>query len=79
MLLYETFDIKIVQSWIGCVIAASVISFPLMYRNAKAAFESIDADLVYAGRTLGMSRRQNFLENCASNSLTNLALQREQF
>ena len=55
MLLYETFDIKIVQSWIGCVIAASVISFPLMYRNAKAAFESIDADLVYAGRTLGMS------------------------
>lgn len=55
MLLYETFDIKIVQSWIGCVIAASVISFPLMYRNAKAAFESVDADLVYAGRTLGMS------------------------
>lgn len=37
------------------MIAASVISFPLMYRNAKAAFESIDADLVYAGRTLGMS------------------------
>ena len=55
MLLYETFDIKIVQSWIGCVIAASVIYFPLMYRNAKAAFESIDADLVYAGKTLGMS------------------------
>lgn len=55
MLLYETFDIKIVQSWIGCVIAASVISFPLMYRNAKAAFESVDADFVYAGRTLGMS------------------------
>lgn len=62
MLLYETFDIKIVQSWIGCVIAASVISFPLMYRNAKAAFESIDADLVYAGRTLGMSDVKIFWE-----------------
>ena len=36
--LYTTFDIKIVQSWAGCVIAATVISFPLMYPNARAAF-----------------------------------------
>lgn len=55
ILLYENFDIKIVQSWAGCVIAATVIAFPLMYRNARAAFEQIDANLVYAGRTLGMS------------------------
>lgn len=55
LLLYEQFDIKIVQSWAGCVIAATVIAFPLMYRNARAAFEQIDANLVYAGRTLGMS------------------------
>lgn len=55
ILLYEQFDIKIVQSWAGCVIAATVIAFPLMYRNARAAFEQIDANLVYAGRTLGMS------------------------
>ena len=26
-----------------------------MYRNARAAFEQIDVNLVYAGRTLGMS------------------------
>lgn len=53
--LYETFDIKVVQSWLGCIIAATVIAFPLMYRNARASFEQIDVNLVYAGRTLGMS------------------------
>lgn len=52
---YETFDIKVVQSWLGCIIAATVIAFPLMYRNARAAFEQLDVNLIYAGRTLGMS------------------------
>lgn len=53
--LYDQLDIKVVQSWLGCIIAATVIAFPLMYRNARAAFEQIDVNLVYAGRTLGMS------------------------
>lgn len=52
--LYDTFDVKVVQSWCGCVIAATVIAFPLMYRNARAAFEQIDVTLIYAARTLGM-------------------------
>ena len=47
--------IKVVQSWSGCVIAAVVISFPLMYRSARAAFEQIDSNIIYAGRTLDMS------------------------
>lgn len=58
--LYNTFDIKVVQTWLGCIIAATVIAFPLMYRNARAAFEQIDANLVYAGRTLGMSESAIF-------------------
>ena len=37
-----------------------VISFPLMYRNARAAMEQIDVNLVYAGRTLGMSETKIF-------------------
>ncbi len=53
--LNDTFDIQVVQTWLGCILAATVIAFPLMYRNARAAFEQIDANLVYAGRTLGMS------------------------
>ena len=58
--LYDTFDIKVVQSWLGCILAATVISFPLMYRNARAAFEQVDINLIYAGRTLGMSETRIF-------------------
>lgn len=58
--LLENFDIRIVQTWKGCVIAACVIAFPLMYRNARAAFEQVDVNLVYAGRTLGMSEGRIF-------------------
>lgn len=58
--LFENFDIKIVQSWAGCVIAAVVIAFPLMYKNARAAFEQVDSNLVYAARTLGMSETKIF-------------------
>ena len=52
--LYENFSIKAVQTWLGCILAATVIAFPLMYRNARAAFEQIDVNLIYAARTLGM-------------------------
>ena len=55
MFLKNELGIKVVQSWSGCVIAAVVISFPLMYRSARATFEQIDSNVVYAGRTLGMS------------------------
>lgn len=55
MFLNDTFNIQVVHTWLGCILAATVIAFPLMYRNARAAFEQIDANLVYAGRTLGMS------------------------
>ena len=58
--LFEQFDFKVVQTWLGCVIAATVIAFPLMYRNARAAMEQIDVNLVYAGRTLGMSDTKIF-------------------
>lgn len=58
--LYQQCGIKVVQSWLGCIIAATVIAFPLMYRNARAAFEQIDVNLVYAGRTLGMSETKIF-------------------
>lgn len=60
MFLFEIWDIKIVQSWIGCIIAATVIAFPLMYRNARAAFEQVDVNLIYAARTLGMSETAIF-------------------
>ncbi len=58
--LYTNFDIKMVQTWPGCVIAAFVIAFPLMYRNARAAFEQVDINMIYAGRTLGLTESTIF-------------------
>ena len=52
--LFEEFGFKVVQTWLGCIIAATVIAFPLMYRNARAAMEQVDVNLIYAARTLGM-------------------------
>jgi molybdate transport system permease protein len=58
--LYGEFGIKVVQTWLGCILAATVIAFPLMYRNARAAFEQVDSNLIYAARTLGMSEWKIF-------------------
>ncbi len=58
--LYYSMGIKVVQTWLGCIIAASIIAFPLMYRNARGAFEQVDVNLVYAARTLGMSETEIF-------------------
>jgi molybdate transport system permease protein len=54
------FAVKIAFSWGATVLAAAVISFPLMYRSARGALEQVDAELVYAARTLGMSEAAIF-------------------
>lgn len=56
----QVFGIKIVFSWAATVIAAVVISFPLMYRAARGAFEQVDETLIYAARTLGFSEWKIF-------------------
>lgn len=53
--LLDTFGIQVVFTWIACVIAASVVSLPLMYQNAKGAFQSVDPSLELAAETLGSS------------------------
>lgn len=58
--LLEFLGVKIVFSWTATVIAAVVISFPLMYRSARGAFEQVDQNLIMAARTLGMSERKIF-------------------
>ena len=47
--------IRIAFSWGATILAAVVMSFPLMYRSARGALEQIDDDLIFAARTLGMS------------------------
>ena len=52
--LLETFGIRLIFTWQGAVIAAMVVSFPLVFKGARAAFETVDAQLEDAARTLGI-------------------------
>ena len=52
--------IKFVMTWYGGIVTASVVSFPLMYRTARGAFEAFNQDLRDAGRTLGLSNSYIF-------------------
>lgn len=54
------FGIRFVMTWYGGILAAAVVSFPLMYRTARGAFESFDETLAHAGQTLGMSNTKIF-------------------
>jgi molybdate transport system permease protein len=52
----------IVFSWPATVIAAAVVSFPLMYLTARAALEQVDPHFLQAARTLGASEWRVFSE-----------------
>ena len=65
----DFFAIIIVFSWPATVIAAVVMSFPLMYRSARGAFEQVDSNLLDAGRTLGMSEWKIFWKVLFANAL----------
>ena len=54
--LLEEFGINLIFTWQAAVIAASVVSFPLVFKPARAAFESVDGQLEQAARTLGASQ-----------------------
>lgn len=68
----EFFGVKIAFSWGATVLAAVVISFPLMYRSARGAFEQVEANLLYAGRTLGMSEWKIFWRVLFPNALSGI-------
>ena len=51
---------SLVFTWEAAVISAVVVSFPLMYRTALGAFESLDASMLDAARTLGWSEARIF-------------------
>ncbi|MEX0676888.1 MAG: molybdate ABC transporter permease subunit [Pirellulales bacterium] len=50
------FGVRIVFSWIGAAIAAAVVSFPLMVRAIRLAFQAVDPRLEMAARSLGAGR-----------------------
>jgi len=59
--LQETWGISLIFTWQGAVLAAAVVSLPLIYKSARAAFEGVDPNLENAARTLGLSELGVFL------------------
>lgn len=53
--LLEHFGIRLIFTWQAAVIAATVVSFPLVFKAARAAFETVDPQYEDAARTLGIS------------------------
>lgn len=58
--LHETFGIHLIFTWQGAVIAAMIVSFPLVFKPARAAFESVEAQMEQAARVLGLSEMSVF-------------------
>ncbi len=50
----EAFGVQIAFSWLATVLAAAVISFPLMYRSARGALAQVDQGMLEAARSLGI-------------------------
>ncbi|SQJ25529.1 molybdenum transporter permease ModB [Salmonella enterica subsp. enterica] len=59
--LYDWFGLTFAFSWRGAVLAAAVMSFPLMVRAIRLALEGVDIKLEQAARTLGAGRWRVFL------------------
>ena len=56
----ETFGVRLTMQWWSAVFATVVVTFPLMYRTVRGAFESCDQTLAQAGQTLGLSNTYIF-------------------
>lgn len=54
------FYVSLVFTWQAAVIAAVVVSLPLMYRTTRGAFEQLDRNIIDAARTLGVSETKIF-------------------
>ncbi len=59
--IYDALGIRIAFDWKGLVVAAAVMSFPLMVRAIRLGFQGVDPHLEVASRTLGASWWRTFL------------------
>lgn len=70
--LLSVYDISIVFSNFATTIASTVVSFPLMYRTARGAFEQLDKNMIYVARTLGLTEQEIFLKIVLPNSFSSI-------
>jgi molybdate transport system permease protein len=53
--LLQHFGIRLIFTVQAAIIAATIVSFPLVFKAARAAFETVDPQLEDAARTLGIN------------------------
>ena len=72
------FGVKLTMNWWSAVFATTVVIFPLMYRTARAAFESFDETLAWSARSIGLSDSYIFwrirMPNCRQGILAGTVL-----
>ena len=56
------FDLDLLLTWKGAVLAAAVMSLPLVVRTARVAFEEVDPRLETMAQTLGLSPLRTLAE-----------------
>lgn len=56
------FDLDLLFTWKGAVLASCVMALPLVVRTARVAFEEVDPRLEGMARTLGLGRARTFVE-----------------
>jgi len=56
------FDLDLLFTWKGAALASAVMSFPLVVRTARVAFEEVDPRLEAMARTLGLGPLATFVE-----------------
>lgn len=60
--LAEVFDVRLVFTWQGAVLASAIVAFPLAVRSVRLAVSMVDARLEEAARTLGYNRGRVFMK-----------------
>jgi len=58
--LEDTLGVSLIFTWQGAVVAAAIVSLPLVLKSARAAFEGVPPELEDAARTLGKSESAVF-------------------
>lgn len=77
-LVFDLWGWRLTMTWYSAIFATTLVSFPLMYRTARGAFESFDMDLWYSAQTLGMSNNAIFwrvmIPNCKQGMIAGTVL-----
>ena len=71
-LFYAAFGVHIAFSWLATVLAAAVISLPLMYRSARGALSQVDHGMLEAAQSLGIPEWRIFWRIHLPNALSGI-------